>query len=370
MLRGLARHWWQALALWIVGTAALAVLIYLRAVPTYQASALLQVEPAGVNPFTSGRDGSLDSYMRTQVELIRSPNVLSTASYNPKVATGPTVSGALDAEVALLEALQVTVLPNSYLLRVSASSKSAADAANIVNAVVDAFLQLDTQWSAAKTEKQIANLESYANELELKVEEQQQTLTDLAMENGIPPILMDRLLRGDAAAAAETEGGDDDRYTVGLKEYASRVEELMEVEFDEIEARQMLEDARLEAAAIPDPRRWLDRQVEQQFLAAPEVQQIRAELRELNTRKVDLGRRLRNSQADPAYRALERDEAALRRRYDELWAVDGAGDPRGAGPCRDRPRAAGHQGQGRARAPRPRPTDARAADRADGAGPP
>src|SRR6056297_2978299 len=54
VLRGLARHWWQALALWVVGTAALAALVYLQYQPTYRASSLLRVETDSANPFEVG----------------------------------------------------------------------------------------------------------------------------------------------------------------------------------------------------------------------------------------------------------------------------------------------------------------------------
>ena len=44
VLRGLARHWWQALALWVVGSAALAALVYLQFEPTYRSFSLLRID--------------------------------------------------------------------------------------------------------------------------------------------------------------------------------------------------------------------------------------------------------------------------------------------------------------------------------------
>src|SRR5437764_596546 len=44
--RAFRRHWWQILALWVVGSAGLASLAYYKIKPTYDAVAWLKVEPA------------------------------------------------------------------------------------------------------------------------------------------------------------------------------------------------------------------------------------------------------------------------------------------------------------------------------------
>ena len=45
ILRGLSRHWWRILLLWLVISTPLAFAIYSLIEPTYEAFSLLQVEP-------------------------------------------------------------------------------------------------------------------------------------------------------------------------------------------------------------------------------------------------------------------------------------------------------------------------------------
>src|SRR6185437_10232543 len=52
ILRGLNRHWWRILLLWLVVSTPLAYLIYTLVEPTYEAFSLLQVEPTQPSLFT------------------------------------------------------------------------------------------------------------------------------------------------------------------------------------------------------------------------------------------------------------------------------------------------------------------------------
>ena len=53
ILRGLSRHWWRILGLWLVMSAPIVFLIYLFIQPTYEASSLLRIEPAQPDLFSS-----------------------------------------------------------------------------------------------------------------------------------------------------------------------------------------------------------------------------------------------------------------------------------------------------------------------------
>lgn len=45
LIRGLSRHWWRILLLWVVVSTPLAYLIYSLIQPTYEAFSVLQVQP-------------------------------------------------------------------------------------------------------------------------------------------------------------------------------------------------------------------------------------------------------------------------------------------------------------------------------------
>ncbi|QDV38204.1 sigma-70 family RNA polymerase sigma factor [Tautonia plasticadhaerens] len=70
-------------------------------------------------------------------------------------------------------------------------------------------------------------------------------------------------------------------------------QEMLELEYEEIEARAGLEVARQEAGKV-DPRVWVERRIEQEFLADPDVRALRKELKEIQVRIDEVSRRLRS----------------------------------------------------------------------------
>jgi len=322
-LRGLARHWWQALALWVIGTSALAAVVYLRFAPTYRSEILLQVVPNEANPF--GSLGGSRNYRQTQGTLITTSNVLLAAANDPKVAALPSIRQAQDVEAELKELLKVRVEPGTNLIEVAAESPLPSEAKQIVSAVVDAFLETDAEWSAAKNSRQIEKLETYAEELDAEIAQLEGELVAMARESKTPFFLLDRVdggrrARGDADATqteAETDESDG-RYTVGLHQYAELHQRLLDLELQQRQAEADLETVRRQASAVADPQLWIDRQVETQFQAQPDVQNLRAEYRDLTARIDEFERRYR-SRSDPSYRNLIAQQQELTRRYNELW---------------------------------------------------
>jgi uncharacterized protein involved in exopolysaccharide biosynthesis len=167
----------------IVLSAVLIVWIQLSVRPVYEADALLKVEPSSpgvLENHRAVRDEPFGQFLETQVELIRSPNVLSSALANSRIAALPRFRNSADAEAELRRLIQVRVLPNTALLRVSMTSATPDECAEVVNAVVTAYLAASNEWSYGVTRAQIKGLEDYERELNAKILEQQQLLMDLA----------------------------------------------------------------------------------------------------------------------------------------------------------------------------------------------
>jgi uncharacterized protein involved in exopolysaccharide biosynthesis len=173
----------QVLLPGLVLSAVLMVWIQLSVRPVYQAEALLKVDPvpSGVlGNHQAVRDEPFGQFLATQAELIRSPNVLSAALSDRRIASLPSLRNSADAEAELQRLIQVRVVPNSALLRVSMTSASPGECARVVNAVVMAYLAASNEWSYGLTRAQLKSLEDYDRELNAKVLEQQQVLLDLA----------------------------------------------------------------------------------------------------------------------------------------------------------------------------------------------
>ena len=175
MLRVIVHHWWKILAIWAVLTGGLVFAINKRVKPTYESSSLLRIEPANRDLFNLGLNSAeaFDPFLSTQVELIKSANVLSAALTNKKVATTTLVREAKDPESALRSQLQVGIVGGTYLIRVALTSLEPEDGPVIVNEVVARYIYVATDWSDKKNRFQIVRLNDYKADLNARVERQE-----------------------------------------------------------------------------------------------------------------------------------------------------------------------------------------------------
>lgn len=141
--RALRRHWWQALALWLVGSVGLMAVAYFKVYPSYIAFARIIVEPGERGLFTQGNgNNDFADYKETQVSIISSPRVIETAlAQNPEILNFPRLRLAEDHSAEIRSALNVSIVPKTNLIDVSMVSESTLEATAIVNAVVRAYLK-------------------------------------------------------------------------------------------------------------------------------------------------------------------------------------------------------------------------------------
>ena len=189
ILRGLSRHWWRILLLWLVISTPLAYAIYSFYEPTYEAFSLLQVEPTQpqlFGPLHPGVDMA-QPYVQTQVQLMTSDKVLDAAiSRNPRLARLPMLLESKDQKAELRKAIRVEIVNgNTYLIRVALSSRNKEETAEIVNAVVAAYLEQHGEYhrTANKTLHNMLDteLKKLINEIELKKTE----LSNLVQEGRV-----------------------------------------------------------------------------------------------------------------------------------------------------------------------------------------
>src|SRR5690606_38678268 len=128
--------------------------------------------------------------LETQVQLITSANIPSAVAARREIAEGASVRNALDAEATLREVLQVEILPKTQLIRISAVVPDPDEAALIVNAVVEVFLEADAEWARSMTRQQIKNLNTYQEKLQAKVGDLEDDLLDLAAKGNLDAVLL------------------------------------------------------------------------------------------------------------------------------------------------------------------------------------
>jgi succinoglycan biosynthesis transport protein ExoP len=143
------RRAWHALRrrLALATTVGLALAV-VSAVPTwllvphgYEAVAWLRVRDKAGMLSTAGRDGAeYEAYRKTQVQLIKSPFVLSSALRRPGVADCNALRDEPDPVGWLESSITVTAPPHSEVLQIGLRGERPSETALIVNAVTQSYL--------------------------------------------------------------------------------------------------------------------------------------------------------------------------------------------------------------------------------------
>jgi capsular polysaccharide biosynthesis protein len=186
LVRAMRRHWWQILLIWVVLTGGLLTAVTKYVKPSYEAAAILQVEPTSSSVLTTNRSTNtdLDSFMVTQTQLLTSSDVVAMALKEPKVAALPRVRMSVDPESDLKKQLRVSIPPKSHVIVVSLSTESPTDGALIVNAVVDAYTELSASLVDSTTRKLIAQYKEAKQKFQGDVDRLRDEMTALTAITG------------------------------------------------------------------------------------------------------------------------------------------------------------------------------------------
>jgi len=187
MVLGAVHRWWKlclpiGLALAVLGGAA----AYLLHKPKYEASAWLRIDETAPFVAFESRQRS-ENNAETQIELIRSPLVLG------RVAAQEVSAARMDGEEEKEEAkirwlqkrLEVEPVGGSELVKISLETSDPTKSARIVNAVVDAYLELQGQDDTGRTRRVVELLEQ---EQELRFQEVarlREKVRDLIEQTGV-----------------------------------------------------------------------------------------------------------------------------------------------------------------------------------------
>jgi succinoglycan biosynthesis transport protein ExoP len=115
-----------------------------RATPMYESTARILVDKPGLPPRTEVPQpvGSTSSnYLQTQASLITSREIVTAALRDPNVLTLPTLRSIDFSVEQVLQTLTATVAKNTDIVSITAKSPYPEDAAQIVNAVVRAYIR-------------------------------------------------------------------------------------------------------------------------------------------------------------------------------------------------------------------------------------
>lgn len=304
--RAIRRFWWQAFIVWIAGSAGLVALAYYKIKPTYDAIAQVSVEQNLMSNILApvAKEMDLSQFMKTQVAKITSPPILNAALVNnPKLNASPMLVGSEDKEADIRSALRVGILPGSTLIQIEMSSPIPAEAAEMVNAVVNAYIENAKVTSDGATKWHIEQLEHTRDEQRAEVDKHRKVIEDLQSKIG-----------------AANESSVKDHNVASIEAYRRWSEQLTNVEIRRIENKSKLDQLRNEKST---PVRSLDEKTLSEaiigaFYDDPRVQPIEADQRraEEKLKKVE---RLSRNPNDPAVTQARLKIQELTAEKNSLW---------------------------------------------------
>jgi uncharacterized protein involved in exopolysaccharide biosynthesis len=281
IIGGLARQWWRILLAWLVITTPLVYAIYLMVEPIYEATSLLRAEPTQPDlygPTLYGTRVDVKPYLLTQVQLITSDGVLDAALAKPGISNLPMIRGSKDPKADLHELMNVAIVGDqTYLIRVGLPSRDPAEAAQIVNAVVDSYIDQHANYHKNTNRALKLNMETELSKLEKKILDVEGRLMELVDKGKVTVYRRVVPFPG----KEESESLQPSLSVVTEEQYRKVADRLLEADLDLIDARARLDTAKLPGAAASAERlRVLETAVEEakrkrlghsQYLAKLEV---------------------------------------------------------------------------------------------------
>ena len=327
LLRGLTRHWWQILLIWLVVSLPAMCLIYQFVEPTFEASSILRVTPTSWQLYEPSRSDQIDfkgagPYLQTQIGLIKSDRVLTPAIAAPEVVNLSTVkTAAKDPKEYLREHMFVEIVKDAYLIRVALELPDRYQAAAIVNAVVRSYLLYNGEHQRSGNSTLRTSLREHLEEYKKQINDKRDELRDIYQKGTVSP--------PKETHVRSRNGGDDaEDHTVVTEEQSERLAqemldtklEIIKVESDlktREDAKQRSEGEQRQLATAGD-KQQRDQQIQEEFQRDPDVIALCEEIALADEQRMHAKERARKGN-DPARVAAEQKYKKLRLEYNKLW---------------------------------------------------
>jgi succinoglycan biosynthesis transport protein ExoP len=187
-LNAFRRHWVLGLSLGLLLSAVFGILVWFGTGDRYTATAILRLayeEPQLV--FSTGQrpyEAEFEIFKNTQMQYIRNPFVLSTALNKPEINRLAVLRKEVDPVMWLMEKVSVSFPGKAEFMEISLTTDKAQDAANIVTAVVDAYMTEVVERERDQRRTRISELDRVYTEKESEVRNRRSELKRLADQLG------------------------------------------------------------------------------------------------------------------------------------------------------------------------------------------
>jgi polysaccharide biosynthesis transport protein len=329
LLRGLTRHWWQILLIWLVLAAPAMYLILQYVSPTYEAFSLLQVQPVSHELYgQAGSDAttnftSVMPYLQTQVNLITTDRVLTNALASTEIKNLSFITKSDDSRADLRKNLDVKIVKDAYLIRVALELPNGNEAAAIINAVLDSYLAYNGEFKRGENSKLRASLFAQSEKIQKEIKAKQNELKAL-LEKGtvsLPKAELNPKLKNAEDAADQPVF---ERVTPGQMERLA--DEMLRTELEYIKVESDL--AACELAARPEERdsgrelkqdeEQRDRRIREEFVKDPDIIALGEQIAAAAEQR-DHAKSMARQANDPARRHAEMKYKKLMTEYEDQW---------------------------------------------------
>ena len=327
LLRGLARHWWQILLVWLVISIPVVYLIYLMVSPTFEAFSILSVTPASPRLYEATRSEAVDfrsitPYLQTQVNLMTSDRVLGVAIANPEVVNLSTIRESSDPRSDLRDDMSVEIVKDAYLIRVALALKDGNQAATIVNAVVNSYLAYNAEYRRGKNSTLRASLVAQLEKFKNEIDEKRALLKSLNQKGNVT-------IATDVPLKPSNNTKDSlqpilPSITEGQAQMLAQQKISIQLEIFKLEADiKAMEDARRmseDDEGLNYTNEQWEQQIRDEFRKDPEVIALNEDIA-IAAEQRDHAKKVARQGNDPARRASEQKYQKLMLQYAELWKV-------------------------------------------------
>lgn len=171
------RCWWHiALPIGAILASAVAGAIYYFHVPQYESSATLRLR--SITPYIAFQQpNDSQSFVQTQIQMIKTRTIL--AKTMPTIELLPEVADQPDPIKWLQKKLRIVPVGKSELLEVSVTAKEPAAARSIVEAVVGAYLEYNSNSDLLETREVLEALQTEETERRQIVERLRETVREM-----------------------------------------------------------------------------------------------------------------------------------------------------------------------------------------------
>jgi succinoglycan biosynthesis transport protein ExoP len=324
LLRGLTRHWWQILLIWLVLSLPVMYLIHQFVEPTFEAFSILRITPTSWQLYEPSRSETGDfknagPYLQTQIGLIVSDRVLAPAIAKPEVVSLSAITSEDDPREYLRGHMRVEIVKDAYLIRVALELADRNQAAAIVNSVVHSYLQYNGEHQRSGNSTLRKSLADQLEKYQTQINEKRAELRKLYQKGTITVVTQIPLAKsGDSSDSEITKVSEQQSDRLAGQMLDTRLE-IIKLESDlktREDAKQLSEEEQRQLAMGDDKER--QQQIQEEFRRDPEVIALCEDIA-LADEQREHAKAIARQGNDPARVAAEQKYKKLRLQYNKLW---------------------------------------------------